>query len=80
MEPARFGLDREPNFEGRWHLRAYQTLESIGEALGQPRSTVQALLDSGRAKLLAARNERAWPGRDEKILASWNLSGDALKS
>jgi hypothetical protein len=69
---ARFGLDREPNFEGRWHLRAFQTLESIGEALGKPPSTVQALLDSGRAKLLAARNARVWPGRDEKILASWN--------
>jgi uncharacterized protein YyaL (SSP411 family) len=69
---ARFGLDREPNFEGHWHLRAYQTLESIGENLGQPLSTVQRLLDAGRAKLLAARRRRVWPGRDEKILASWN--------
>jgi uncharacterized protein YyaL (SSP411 family) len=69
---ARFGLDGEPNFEGHWHLRAYKTLESIGETLGKPVSTVQRLLDAGRAKLLAARATRVWPGRDEKILASWN--------
>lgn len=68
----RFGLDRAPNFEGHWHLRAWQPLEDIAAATGQPLSTVQHLLDSGRARLLAARNARSWPGRDEKILASWN--------
>jgi uncharacterized protein YyaL (SSP411 family) len=30
------------------------------------------ILDSARAKLLAARNRRIWPARDEKILTSWN--------
>ena len=29
-------------------------------------------LNSARAKLLAMRNRRVWPGRDEKILTSWN--------
>jgi uncharacterized protein YyaL (SSP411 family) len=58
----RFGLDREPNFEGRWHLHVFQPLEA------QSRPPV----DSARRKLLAIRNRRIWPGRDEKILTSWN--------
>ena len=32
----------------------------------------EAVLDSARAKLLTARNQRTWPGRDEKILTGWN--------
>jgi uncharacterized protein YyaL (SSP411 family) len=68
----RFGLDGPPNFEGHWHLRVRQSLEEIASATSQPVSTVQALVDSGRAKLLAARNSRIWPGRDEKVLGSWN--------
>jgi uncharacterized protein YyaL (SSP411 family) len=74
----RFGLDREPNFEephvGRqaWHLRIHQTEEQIAEATGKPISTVRRLLVSGRAKLLKARNRRVWPGRDDKVLTSWN--------
>ncbi len=68
----RYGLDQPPNFEEHWHLRACQPLEKLAEAAGQPLSTVQPLIDSARAKLLAERNGRVWPGRDEKILTSWN--------
>jgi uncharacterized protein len=57
----RFGLDREPNFEGHWHLHTFQAVE------GSP-----DVLESARRKLLAARSKRIWPARDEKILASWN--------
>jgi len=32
----------------------------------------EALIDSARAKLLARRNLRIWPARDEKILTAWN--------
>ncbi len=67
-----FGLDGAANFEGRWHLRVRQSVEEIAAASGRPHSTVRRLLDAGRAKLLAARNARVWPGRDEKILTSWN--------
>ncbi len=68
----RYGLDQAPNFEERWHLRVCRALEDIAATTSQPVSTVARLLDDGRAKLLAARNARVWPGRDEKILASWN--------
>ena len=64
----RFGLDRAPNFEGLWHLHDFKSIEDI--AADQER--VESLLASARAKLLAIRNARVWPGRDEKILTSWN--------
>jgi uncharacterized protein YyaL (SSP411 family) len=58
-----FGLDREPNFEGRaWHLHRF-TRPSDAEA---------PLIAAARAKLLAAREKRVRPGRDEKVLVSWN--------
>jgi uncharacterized protein YyaL (SSP411 family) len=31
---ARYGLDREANFEGRWHLHAYRSLEDTASAAG----------------------------------------------
>jgi uncharacterized protein YyaL (SSP411 family) len=59
---GRFGLDREPNFEGKhWHLHGYAPL--VGNA---------ALVDSARAKLFAVREKRVRPGRDDKVLVSWN--------
>jgi len=56
-----YGLDQPPNFENKqWHLRVARPCES------------EALLNSAKAKLLAARDKRVRPGRDEKILVSWN--------
>ena len=69
---ARFGLDREPNFEGRWHLHAYQSLEQIAQATGRTPEEVDDLLARAGNKLFAARERRVRPGRDEKILTSWN--------
>jgi len=58
-----YGLDGRPNFEGRhWHLHVAQPL----------RAGAEALLASARAKLFAAREPRVRPGRDEKVLVSWN--------
>ena len=69
----RFGLDREPNFEGRhWHLHAFVGVEAVAQALGTEPATVEARIASGLAKLRAARARRVRPGRDEKILGSWN--------
>jgi hypothetical protein len=59
----RYGLDREPNFEGAWHLHCVAELDD---------PSAQALLDSGRARLLAAREQRVRPGLDDKVLTGWN--------
>jgi uncharacterized protein YyaL (SSP411 family) len=60
-----YGLDQAPNFEQKhWHLHVARPL---GDASEEAR-----LLESARAKLFAARERRVRPGRDEKILVSWN--------
>ena len=70
---AHYGLDRAPNFEDRhWHLYAARPLDEVAAMLGIAAEQAQARLESARAKLLAARERRVRPGRDEKVLASWN--------
>ncbi len=68
----RFGLDRAPNFEGRWHLHAFAPIEDLATSLDRNQEEIEALLGSARRKLLALRGQRAWPGRDDKVLTSWN--------
>jgi uncharacterized protein YyaL (SSP411 family) len=68
----RFGLDRPPNFEGRWHLHVFQSVADIARNLGHSEAETTALLDSARQKLLEIRGLRVWPGRDDKTLAAWN--------
>jgi len=62
---AYYGLDQPPNFEGKhWNLLVTRPLDEIAQA--------QRLLADAKQKLFAAREERVRPGRDEKILVSWN--------
>ena len=68
----RFGLDRAANFEGRWHLHAFEPVAEVAKAAGLDENEVDTVLDAARAKLLAVRNRRVWPARDEKILTGWN--------
>ncbi|MBI3547180.1 MAG: thioredoxin domain-containing protein [Gammaproteobacteria bacterium] len=68
----RFGLHAEPNFEGQWHLNVRTDYATLALRWQRPESEVIALLESARQKLLSARETRARPGRDEKILTSWN--------
>ncbi|MHB8667137.1 MAG: thioredoxin domain-containing protein [Burkholderiales bacterium] len=68
-----YGLDQPPNFEGeRWHLHVARGLEEIAASVALPVEDCGALLASARRKLFAARAQRIRPGRDEKILTSWN--------
>lgn len=67
-----FGLDRPANFEGHWHLRIARTGEEVAQSLGRGASVVQSELAQARVKLAKARAQRVRPGRDEKVLTSWN--------
>jgi uncharacterized protein YyaL (SSP411 family) len=72
VEPH-YGLDVRPNFEHEfWHLRVAKPLAVVAKRSGISEERAQALLDSARAKLFAARAARVHPGRDEKVLVSWN--------
>jgi len=69
---ARFGLDRPPNFEGKWHLHCFKSMTAVAEEIGAEEAAAGRLIDQARARLLPVRNRRVWPARDEKILTSWN--------
>ena len=72
VEPH-YGLDGAPNFEGRaWHLRVMKPLDVIARRLDRPVAECETRLESARRKLLAAREQRVRPGRDDKVLTSWN--------
>ena len=66
-----FGLTQAPNFDGKaWHLLINTSLENLSQDLTKHKA--QQKLDSARRKLLAFREERVAPSRDEKVLAGWN--------
>ena len=67
-----FGLDGEPNFEGRWHLVVRKSLADVAVTENDSPQAMRAAIDAARAALRAARASRVPPERDEKILVSWN--------
>ncbi len=67
-----YGLSEEGNWEGKNILWRPKSLRSFADERGlDPERLARSLADS-RKKLLAVRQERVPPGRDEKIILSWN--------
>lgn len=70
---AHYGLDRAANFENHaWHFYVATELREVVDELEIEFEDCERLLESARVKLLARREQRVHPGRDEKILTSWN--------
>jgi hypothetical protein len=69
---SRFGLDKEANFEGAWHLTVRESLSNLASAHKQSVADVEASLARARAILFADRQTRIAPDRDDKQLTSWN--------
>ncbi|MBL0713927.1 MAG: thioredoxin domain-containing protein [Desulfosarcina sp.] len=75
-----FGLGPEGNavhdpqheFDGLSILLQVHTLAQTAEYFQQRPENIAALLDRAATKLLAARDRRPRPHRDEKILTAWN--------
>ena len=68
-----YGLDSTPNFENHaWNLRISKPLAEIAQNLTITIEQANARLNSAQHKLFTAREQRIRPGRDEKILGSWN--------
>ena len=69
----RFGLDRPPNFESsRWHLHAFSSIEEVARQIGLSETESVARIDRALSRLFEARSKRVYPGRDEKVIGSWN--------
>lgn len=67
-----YGLDRNANFEGSHHLHTFTGKTEVCQQVSVSEEKFDLLLDQARLKLLAVRQQRVSPGRDEKILCSWN--------
>ncbi len=67
-----FGLTEEGNFEGENIFHLNMPVEEFAAREGVSPETFRDSLESWRIRLLSAREKRAKPLRDEKILTSWN--------
>jgi uncharacterized protein YyaL (SSP411 family) len=67
-----YGVTRGGNFEGRNILFVAADLPAAAARSGIDVELLDTILARARRVLYEARAKRVWPGRDEKILASWN--------
>ena len=67
-----YGLDQQGNFEGQWHLHTYYENSQLSQIFNKSENDIESLLVRSRKILLESRNQRIAPGRDDKILCSWN--------
>ena len=69
-----FGISEEGNFENSKAtvLSAHRPLDAVGVSLGKGASEVEAALARAKERMLAWRERRPRPARDDKVLASWN--------
>ena len=67
-----YGTTGRGNFDGRNILNVKDGIESFAQSEGIPVNGLEKRLANLRRKLLVARNKRVRPGRDDKVLSSWN--------
>jgi hypothetical protein len=67
-----YGVSERGNFEGRNVLNRPQTLADAARTLDRKAEDLASELEQDRRRLLAARDRRVRPGRDDKVLVSWN--------
>jgi uncharacterized protein len=69
---AAYGVTANGNWEGQTILSRVRDDAALATTFGISRDEAATLLAQDRASLLAARGGRPQPGRDDKVLASWN--------
>jgi len=67
-----YDVTKQGNFEGKNILHVSQDAQSVADQFQVSVEELLAVLKRGRAALFTAREERIKPGRDEKVLTSWN--------
>ncbi len=69
---AAYDVSPGGNWEGRTILRRVATDAGLAARTGRPEAEVLVRLAEARAVLLAVRDQRPQPARDDKALAGWN--------
>jgi uncharacterized protein YyaL (SSP411 family) len=67
-----YGVTPGGTFEGRNILFVTADRSAIAARVGMDEELLDAILTRAKRVLYESRAKRVWPGRDEKILASWN--------
>jgi len=67
-----FDVTQSGNFEGKNILNVPEEPEVVAEALSITVEQLEAVIARARARLFEAREKRVKPGRDDKVLTSWN--------
>ncbi len=67
-----YDVSTHGNWEETNILNRRKTSAEAAQLLNIPETELETLLAASRQKLFAVRSQRIWPGRDEKILTSWN--------
>ncbi len=67
-----YDITEHGNFEGKNILHLPVSIEELAEREGTPPASLRAACEEWRKLLLAAREKRVKPLRDEKILTAWN--------
>ena len=67
-----YGVTQGGNFEGKNILNITVPQKSLAQKYGKTPEQLSQIIEDACAKLFAAREKRVKPGRDEKILTSWN--------
>lgn len=67
-----YDVSERGNFEGKNVLHVAKKAMVIAEGAGVSEKELKEALRRGRRALFEAREQRVRPGRDEKILTSWN--------
>jgi hypothetical protein len=67
-----YGVTPGGNFEGKNILHVRTDASFAAARAGISRELMDRIIADAKDTLYAARAKRIWPGRDEKILASWN--------
>jgi uncharacterized protein len=60
------------NWEGTSILNTPRSPESVAAEMGISPAELASILAAGRKTLYDRRTRRIWPGRDEKVITSWN--------
>lgn len=67
-----YGVTAAGNFEGHNILHLPQSIESVARSRSTSLESIEQQLHNSRILLLRARQKRTRPGRDDKVLVSWN--------
>lgn len=69
---AYYNITAEGNFEGKNILNVTRSVADVAAEAGISEAQLHKTLMAARTKLMALREQRIKPGRDEKVLTAWN--------